>query len=199
MQELYLIRHAQTETNLKGAFTGQLDIPLTAEGERQATAAGERLRSWGWQPDVVATSHLIRTQQTARLVVPGCEIEIYPGFAEVNMGILEGYTFKEAHEKWPELMDAWVENRDPIYFRLPGAETNQQVFDRSMDALHTLLAKHRDAKRILIVTHSTVVSMLLSGLTTGGSGALMSFAAYNAKFATVQLGAGRPKLTGLNL
>ena len=36
MQQLYIMRHGQTETNLRGAFTGQLDIPLTEEGERQA-------------------------------------------------------------------------------------------------------------------------------------------------------------------
>lgn len=199
MQQLYIMRHGQTETNLRGAFTGQLDIPLTEEGERQAEAAGARLRSWGWQPDVVASSHLIRAQQTARLAVPGCEPVIYPGFAEVNMGILEGYTFKQAHEKWPELMDAWLENRDPIYFRLPGAETNQMVYDRAMDALASLRAQYAGAQRILVVTHSTVVSMLLSGLITGSSGALLGFAAYNAKFATVELGAGHARLTGLNL
>ena len=115
------------------------------------------------------------------------------------MGILEGYTFKQAHEKWPELMDAWLENRDPIYFRLPGAETNQMVYDRAMDALADLRAKYAGAQRLLIVTHSTVVSMLLSGLITGSSGSLLGFAAYNAKFATVELGPGHARLTGLNL
>lgn len=37
MQQLYILRHGQTETNLRGAFTGQLDIPLTEEGKRQAS------------------------------------------------------------------------------------------------------------------------------------------------------------------
>lgn len=44
--KLYLLRHGQTAWAVSGQYTGRTDLPLTAEGERQAIDAGERIRAF---------------------------------------------------------------------------------------------------------------------------------------------------------
>ena len=53
---LTLLRHGESTANEAGTFTGLLDVPLTHRGERQASAAGQLLRSNHITPDVVVTS-----------------------------------------------------------------------------------------------------------------------------------------------
>jgi 2,3-bisphosphoglycerate-dependent phosphoglycerate mutase len=66
---LILLRHGQSVANAAGVFTGWLDVELTAEGRREAVAAGRCLAAAGVHPDVVHTSLLSRAIVTADLVI----------------------------------------------------------------------------------------------------------------------------------
>ena len=65
--KVYLVRHGQTYTNALACHSGWADIPLTAQGERDALEAGELLK--GIRFDRVYTSDLRRAVQTEKIVV----------------------------------------------------------------------------------------------------------------------------------
>lgn len=64
-----IIRHGKTEHNKLGLFTGWEDAPLAREGRVEAKKAGELLKSYGFEFDVVYTSWLSRAIETAWLVM----------------------------------------------------------------------------------------------------------------------------------
>ena len=97
---LTLLRHGESTANEAGTFTGLLDVPLTHRGERQASAAGQLLRSNHITPDVVVTSTLRRAVRTAELVCGALGTQL-PTEAvwqlnERNYGALTGMTKTDA-------------------------------------------------------------------------------------------------------
>ena len=91
---LVVLRHGQTVWSESGQHTGRTNIPLTAVGEQQAVAAGERLRMafpQGFDDDCVFASPLKRAQQTARLA-GFSHIRTLDAIAEWDYGRAEGRT-----------------------------------------------------------------------------------------------------------
>ena len=76
MKRVYLVRHGQTESSAKHAYSGQADIPLTELGRRQAREAGEQLRGAG--VDRIYTSPLVRAADTAEAIAQatGATLEV---------------------------------------------------------------------------------------------------------------------------
>ncbi|MGH3852818.1 MAG: phosphoglyceromutase [Pseudonocardiaceae bacterium] len=66
---LVLLRHGESEWNAKNLFTGWVDVPLSARGEREAVRSGELMREAELLPDVVHTSLLRRAVSTANLAL----------------------------------------------------------------------------------------------------------------------------------
>jgi len=75
---LVLLRHAESEWNAKGLFAGWADVPLAPSGGRQAAAAGRMLAAAGLRPDVVHTSVLTRTIQTANILLEAAGLSWLP-------------------------------------------------------------------------------------------------------------------------
>ena len=97
MAEVVLVRHGQTEWSRDGRHTGRSDIPLTPEGEADATALGHRLaRPFG----LVLTSPLTRAARTAELA--GLRAEVEPDLVEWDYGPEEGRTTAQARETRPD-------------------------------------------------------------------------------------------------
>ena len=72
--KLYLIRHGQSEGNLRQVFHGQFDYPLTAQGREEALLCGEKLRD---VPLVrCCASDLRRARETAELALSGRDVPI---------------------------------------------------------------------------------------------------------------------------
>src|SRR6201985_706871 len=69
MGTLVLLRHAESEWNAKGLFAGWVDVSLAANGRQEADGAGRMLAAAGLRPDVVHTSVLTRTVQTANIML----------------------------------------------------------------------------------------------------------------------------------
>jgi 2,3-bisphosphoglycerate-dependent phosphoglycerate mutase len=66
---LVLVRHGQSDWNLKNLFTGWKDPDLTPKGVEEAKAAGQRLKALGLSFDTAFTSDLTRAQNTLKLVM----------------------------------------------------------------------------------------------------------------------------------
>ena len=69
MSNLILMRHGQSIWNLQNRFTGGIDVPLTRKGISQAKRAGQELKKMGIHIDVVFSSKLSRSIETAKIAI----------------------------------------------------------------------------------------------------------------------------------
>jgi 2,3-bisphosphoglycerate-dependent phosphoglycerate mutase len=74
MATLVLLRHGESEWNVKGLFTGWVDVTLSPTGEQEARRGGELLHEAGIRPDVVHTSVLTRAIKTANLALEAADL-----------------------------------------------------------------------------------------------------------------------------
>jgi probable phosphoglycerate mutase len=118
---LYFIRHGETKWSLSGQHSGRADISLTAHGEDEARAVGQRLRDIPFAH--VLTSPLRRAQQTCALAALGPTPKIEPNLAEWDNGDDEGRTSAEILKSRPD----WNLFRDGS----PNGETPAQISDRA--------------------------------------------------------------------
>lgn len=136
---------------------GHLDSPLTLEGIAQAKALGNRLR--GSRFDLLLSSDLGRASATARYIAAetGLTVVLDARLRERHYGIFQGMTRAEAQAAHPEIYRRYSE--EDIAFAIPGGESTQACFERSIGCLEEL-AVYRPGQRILVVTHGGVVDGL---------------------------------------
>ncbi len=121
LQRLYLVRHGETAWSLSGQHTGQTDIPLTEQGERDARELAERLRGMSFSR--VFTSPLKRARRTSELAALNRVVEIEPDLAEWDYGDYEGQRPAEIRKGRPD----WNVFRDGC----PNGESPAQVSNRA--------------------------------------------------------------------
>ncbi len=157
MLHLMLVRHGETEFNLQRRYQGQMDIPLSDLGKRQAELVAGRLAAK--EIDAIYASDLSRAMETAQAIAEACGLEVTPEprLRELKFGVLEGLTFDEAQEQYPEMIAAWLDdfNRPP-----QGAETIDVFNARCLSLLEDLKAKH-DEQVVLLVAHGGSLSEIL--------------------------------------
>jgi probable phosphoglycerate mutase len=116
-QQVYLVRHGETEWSLSGKHTGTTDIPLTENGRRVAKLLQPVLAKETFA--LVLTSPLQRARETCALAGFGDRAEIDDDLMEWNYGEYEGLT--------PKQIDAqargWMIFRDGC----PGGESPEQI------------------------------------------------------------------------
>jgi probable phosphoglycerate mutase len=116
-QEVWLVRHAETEWSRSGRHTGRTDIPLTDEGRDRALELRDRLA--GADFALVLVSPLERARETARLAGLGDPCQVREDLLEWDYGDYEGVTTPEIREQRPD----WYLWRDGV----PNGETVAEV------------------------------------------------------------------------
>lgn len=150
MKRLYLLRHGQTEFNVKKLVQGRCDSPLTDLGRRQAGAAAAWLKAHDIVPDKVVSSPLGRAMDTASLVA--CELFGPDAAVEPCEGIIErGYgTFEEGpHDALPT--DVWDPGEDLVPF---GGEGSKALQERMVDTLTNVMGSE-GIETLLAVSHGS--------------------------------------------
>jgi len=141
---LLLIRHGQTEGNVRGALDTALPgPPLTDLGRSQADRLAVRLEG---EPLVaVYASQAIRAQQTAAPLAArfSLDVQVVDGVHEVVAGDLEGATDHESIRTYMETVRRWTLGE--LEPSLPGGESGTSVRTRMLDAVGALRAKHEQA------------------------------------------------------
>ncbi|RYE47225.1 MAG: 2,3-bisphosphoglycerate-dependent phosphoglycerate mutase [Hyphomicrobiales bacterium] len=104
---LILVRHGQSEWNLKNLFTGWRNPDLTEQGIEEARNTGKKLKAAGYVPDVYFTSALRRAQHTLDLILEELgitEVTITRSklLNERDYGDLSGLNKDDARAKWGE-------------------------------------------------------------------------------------------------
>lgn len=150
MKKLYLLRHGQTEFNVKKLVQGRCDSPLTDLGRKQAGMAAAWLKGHDVVPDKVVSSPLGRAMATASLVATellGADADVEPceGIIERCYG-----TFEEGpHDALPT--DVWDPGEDLIPF---GGEGSQALQERMVDTLTNIMDAD-GIETLLAVSHGS--------------------------------------------
>lgn len=157
MRQLTLIRHGVTKWNKTGQFQGHTNIPLSQEGKEQAQALAKHLAKAKNSVDLLYSSPLGRALETAQLVFPDVQVIQDERLKELNFGVFEGFmqAQNEQHEQW----DWWF--ADPFKRKAPEGEAYEELMTRAVAWLDSL---PEDAERIVAVSHSGTIQMLLSYL-----------------------------------
>ena len=158
MTRLFLVRHGKTELSGEGKYYGRQDVKLSVEGIEQA----EKLRDYlvEWQIDHVYCSSLSRAIDTAGIVAAphGKEIMKYSLIDEMDVGHLEGLTFDDVRERYPELSFDLLNWTLPAAF--PGGESLEEFAGR-VEEFAALLKEHEDDESVLVVAHAGSLRSLL--------------------------------------
>jgi broad specificity phosphatase PhoE len=160
-RRIYLMRHGQVAYFEDGRPLRQHAVPLTADGREQAVAAAKLLDGIAF--DRVITSDLPRTIETARIVAPSVEPELWPELREIESGRLDEIP-EDALEA--TFLGAW---RDvvPEDVRFLGGETIGSLLDRVIPAMERLRADS-EWDVLLAVLHGGVNRAIISHALTGG-------------------------------
>jgi broad specificity phosphatase PhoE len=157
---IFLVRHGETESNRQGLALGRADVPLNDTGRWQAGRLGRALAA---QPlAAIYSSPLVRTMDTARAIAGGhaLEVQVEPGFVEMDIGEMDGLAFAEVRSRYPTVLDSWASENGPET-PMPGGERLLDVQHRAWDALHTISVHHPN-ETVCIVTHNFVILSLLA-------------------------------------
>jgi broad specificity phosphatase PhoE len=145
--DVWLVRHGETEWARLGRHTGRTDIPLTDTGRAQARALGRRLA--GHRFSLVMTSPLSRAAETTAIAGFGDVAIPDPDLQEWDYGDLEGRLTTDIAAQYP----GWTIWRGPW----PGGETLVEVGVRADRVLGRLAGLDGDA---LIVAHGHLLRVL---------------------------------------
>jgi 2,3-bisphosphoglycerate-dependent phosphoglycerate mutase len=169
---LVLVRHGQSEWNLKNLFTGWRDVDLTEKGVAEARAAGRMLRNKGFTFDRAYTSVLIRAQRTLTLMLEelgqtGLETVKDQALNERDYGDLTGLNKDDARRKWgEEQVLLWRRSYD---VPPPGGESLKDTLARSLPYyMKEILPDVLTGRRVLVSAHGNslrALIMAIEGLT----------------------------------
>jgi probable phosphoglycerate mutase len=143
--DLWLVRHGETDWSLSGQHTSRTDLPLRPEGERRARQVGEKLH--GKKFALALSSPMKRALETARLA--GIAPEIDQNLREWDYGDYEGMTTAEIQKVDP----GWT-----IWTKTPnGGETAAQVAAR---ADHVIARVTQAAGNVIVFGHGHMLRVL---------------------------------------
>jgi len=169
---LILVRHGQSEWNLKNLFTGWKDPELTAQGIAEARATGRKLQAAGLIPNVFFTSALRRAQHTLDLIIEELgltEVTISRSQAlnERDYGDLAGLNKDDARAKWgAEQVLIWRRSYD---VPPPGGESLEDTGARTLPYYNEVILPFvEEGETVLVAAHGNSlrsIVMAIEGLT----------------------------------
>ena len=162
---LVLLRHGESEWNLKNLFTGWKDPDLTPKGIEEAEAAGQRLKARGLAFDLCFTSALTRAQHTldltlAELGQTGLPIVRDQALNERDYGDLSGLNKDDARKRWgEEQVHVWRRSYD---VSPPGGESLKDTVARALPYYcQHILPAVLAGKRVLVAAHGNSLRALV--------------------------------------
>ena len=162
---LVLVRHGQSDWNLKNLFTGWRDVGLTEKGVAEARAAGKKLKAQGLHFDVAFTSVLSRAQRTLDFVLEEMgetDITVFKDQAlnERDYGDLSGLNKDDARKKWgEEQVHVWRRSYDVAP---PGGESLKDTAARVLPYyIQEILPRVLRGDNVIVVAHGNSLRALV--------------------------------------
>ncbi|MBB5754063.1 2,3-bisphosphoglycerate-dependent phosphoglycerate mutase [Prosthecomicrobium pneumaticum] len=165
---LVLVRHGQSDWNLKNLFTGWRDPDLTPKGIEEARTAGRRLKALGLSFDIAFTSALTRAQHTLSLILdevgqPGLETIRDQALNERDYGDLSGLNKDDARARWgEEQVHVWRRSYD---VPPPGGESLKDTGARVWPYyIHDILPRVMRGERVVVAAHGNSLRALIMAM-----------------------------------
>ena len=158
LEDIYqftLLRHGESEGNVKGILQGQLDYPLTEHGQKQVEILAKHWSADGTRFDKIITSSLQRAYQTAQIISEKLQVpvESNPAWIEFDWGQLNGLTGDEINQRQDI---PW----DNLYAKIGGdGESRWEVFLRASRNVQDLM--NLPPGRFLVVAHGAILSRFI--------------------------------------
>jgi 2,3-bisphosphoglycerate-dependent phosphoglycerate mutase len=165
---LVLVRHGQSEWNLKNLFTGWKDPDLSEKGVTEAIAAGKLLKAKGLTFDIAYTSVLTRAQHTLDLILAelgqtGLKTIRDQALNERDYGELTGLNKDDARKKWGEdQVHVWRRSYDVAP---PGGESLKDTLARALPYyMKHIQPDVLSGKRVLVAAHGNSLRALIMAI-----------------------------------
>ena len=189
---IYIIRHGETDLNVKGVLQGWVDEPLNESGMRLARITGEKMESVRF--DGCFSSPLKRAAETARIVLEASgndlPIRYDDRLREISFGVAEGRHRSTLGEQGLRFFE------EPFrYEPFPGGESIRQVCARTQSFLKELLMRD-DGKTYLLSTHGCALRAMLNYLYEDPSDFWHMHVPYNCAVSIVEGRNGQGRLIG---
>ena len=162
---LVLVRHGQSDWNLKNLFTGWRDVDLTEQGVKEAREAGRKLKAQGLKFDIAFTSALKRAQRTLDLMLAELGQTNIPviknqALNERDYGDLVGLNKDDARKKWgEEQVLKWRRSYD---IAPPNGESLKDTLARALPYYVTEILPHvMRSERVLVSAHGNSLRALV--------------------------------------
>lgn len=167
--KLYIIRHGETDWNVKRRFQGRADIPLNEEGRRLARITSEALKETAFTK--IYTSPLKRAYETAMIIKRERDIPVIeePRIIEIGFGEYEGLCCGKDNFNIPDPEFMNFFDKPEAYKPPRGAEGIDELKARTADFLQEIVHnKNMENDTILVSTHGAALRGLLSYINGAG-------------------------------
>ncbi len=190
MMKLVLVRHGESEWNKKNLFTGWMDVDLSDKGHEEAKAAGQLLKTEGYDFDLCFTSYLKRAIHTLNHILDEMDRDWLPvvkswKLNERHYGALQGLNKAETAEKYgEEQVKIWRRSfstkppvldpadprsakKNPAYRNvdpalLPDCESLETTIERAVPFFNEVIRPEMEAgKRVIIAAHGNSLRALV--------------------------------------
>ncbi|CNK86700.1 adenosylcobalamin/alpha-ribazole phosphatase [Yersinia alsatica] len=175
---LFLLRHGQTEANLRGVFCGLTDLALTPQGVEQAGEVAGWLANVDFAQGV--SSQLLRARHTADIVLAGHQVDAHTDsqLNEMHFGEWEMRHHHDLQREDPDAWAAWV--ADWQQASPTGGESFSQFSARVEAVVQPLLStsthlQQQPDNNQLLVAHQGVLSLMLARLLAMPAAAMWHF------------------------
>ena len=161
MSKLLLVRHGETELNSSERYWGHTDVKLSDVGLWQVEKLRDRLTTE--KIDAIYASNLSWARVTAEIIAARHKTDIVTcaELNEINFGYIEGLTFEEISQRYPDLATLLADWS--ISPEFPGGESFKE-FNNRVGKFLPRLENHEPEETILIVAHAGTLRLLICNL-----------------------------------
>ena len=158
---IYFLRHGETSYSKTGAYCGDLDTELTAEGVQMAKEFADAYRSLTWT--AVYVSPKKRTIATAQPLCDtlGLEMQLRSGLEEIHYGKWEDQTVDYVKQHYWDDYIRWL--TEPAWNPPTGGETSVEIASRASLVIAEIQQKYARGN-VLVVSHKATIRIILCDL-----------------------------------
>lgn len=184
MLELILVRHGETDSNVKGTYLGWTDVELNEKGKYQAACAADKLK--GCKVDKIFASPLKRAFETAHFInaYHNTEILCMDELKERNFGAWDDLTFDEIQKRYGDEYQQY--KNDWKNYIIPGGESSVQAYQRVTGFIDRLVDGH-ESGTFMIVSHLGCVRKIIAHLLGMGLDGSWRFRVENCGIVRIQV------------